>query len=68
MNTIIPAQRAVQLQVEFVKLYTRDLPYLPMFYSPEILAIKKGINGITPRIESGGNNMNTWNMHTWDKA
>jgi peptide/nickel transport system substrate-binding protein len=68
LNTIIPAQRAVQLQVEFVKLYTRDLPYLPMFYSPEILAIKKGINGITPRIESGGNNMNTWNMHTWDKA
>ncbi|MBI2989391.1 MAG: peptide ABC transporter substrate-binding protein [Deltaproteobacteria bacterium] len=68
LNTIMPEQRAIQLQVEFAKLYTRDLPHLPMYYSPEILAIKKGLRGVTPRIESGGNNMNTWNMHAWDKT
>ena len=34
----------------------------------EWLAVKKGVTGITPRIESGGQNMNTWNMHLWDKA
>jgi peptide/nickel transport system substrate-binding protein len=68
LNTIIPESRAIQLQAEFVKLYTRDLPHLPMYYSPEVLAIKKGLRGVTPRIESGGNNMNTWNMHLWDKS
>ena len=68
LNTIVPEPRAIQLQVDFVKLYTRDLPHLPMYYAPEILAIKKGLKGITPRIESGGNNMNTWNMHVWEKA
>ncbi|HWP56634.1 MAG TPA: peptide ABC transporter substrate-binding protein [Candidatus Acidoferrales bacterium] len=68
LNTIISEQRSIQLQVEFVKLYTRDLPHLPMYYSPEILAIKKGLKGITPRIESGGNNMNNWNMHVWEKV
>jgi ABC-type transport system substrate-binding protein len=68
LNTIISEQRAIELQVQFVKLYTRDLPHLPMYYSPEILAIKQGLKGITPRIESGGNNMNTWNMQVWEKA
>ena len=67
LNTIIPEARATDLQVEFVKLFTRDLPYLPLYYRLEWLAIRKGVTGITPRIESGGQNMNTWNMHLWDK-
>jgi hypothetical protein len=54
--------------VEFVKLFTRDLPYLPLYYRLEWLAIRKGLTGVTPRIESGGQNMNTWNMHRWDKV
>lgn len=68
LNTIIPEARATDLQVEFVKLFTRDLPYLPLYYRLEWLAIRKGVAGFTPRIESGGQNMNTWNMHLWDKA
>ncbi len=67
LNTIISEKRAIELQADFVKLYTRDLPHLPLYYTPEIIVIKKGLTGVTPRIESGGNNMNTWNMHVWDK-
>jgi peptide/nickel transport system substrate-binding protein len=67
LNTIIPEKRSIELQAEFVKLYTRDLPHLPLYYTPEIIVTKKGLTGVTPRIESGGNNMNTWNMHVWDK-
>ena len=67
LNTILPEKRSIELQAEFVKLYTRDLPHLPLYYTPEIIVIKKGLTGVTPRIESGGNNMNTWNMHVWDK-
>ncbi len=68
LNTIIAAERAIDLQVEFVKLFTRDLPFLPLYYRLEWLAIKKGLTGLTPRIESGGQNMNTWNMQAWDKT
>jgi len=68
LNSIIPEERAVDLQVEFVKLYTRDLPYLPLYYRLEWLAIRKGLTGVTPRAETGGQNMNTWNMHAWDKT
>ena len=67
LHTIIPEARAIDLQVEFVKLFTRDLPYLPLYYRLEWLAIRNGVTGVTPRIESGGQNMNTWNMHLWEK-
>jgi peptide/nickel transport system substrate-binding protein len=68
LNTIISEDRAIELQVEFAKLYSRDLPYLPLHYTAEILAIKKGLSGIIPRIETGGANANTWNIHLWDKT
>ncbi|MGH7774547.1 MAG: peptide ABC transporter substrate-binding protein [Candidatus Binatia bacterium] len=68
LNSVIPEERAIELQVEFVKLYTRDLPHLPLYYAPEIIVIKKGLSGITPRIEGGGQNMNTWNVHQWEKV
>jgi peptide/nickel transport system substrate-binding protein len=68
LNSVIPEERAIDLQVEFVKLYTRDLPYLPLYYRLEWLAIKKGLTGVTPRTETGGQNMNTWNMHRWEKV
>jgi peptide/nickel transport system substrate-binding protein len=68
LNTIIPESRAIDLQVEFIKLFTRDLPYLPLYYRLEWLAIRNGVTGITPRIESGGQNMNTWNMQLWEKV
>jgi peptide/nickel transport system substrate-binding protein len=68
LNSVIPEERAIDLQVEFVKLYTRDLPYLPLYYRLEWLAIRKGLTGVTPRAETGGQNMNTWNMHRWEKV
>ena len=43
------------------------LPHLPLNYSPEVLVVKKGLTGITPRQESGGQNSSSWNMHQWDK-
>jgi peptide/nickel transport system substrate-binding protein len=66
LNSIISEERAIEPQVEFVKLFTRDLPFLPLYYRLEWLAVRKGLAGITPRTESGGQNMNTWNMQVWD--
>lgn len=68
LNSIITPQRSEQLQLEFVKLFTDSLPHLPLFYTPEINVAKKGLTGVTPRQESGGQNTTTWNVYRWDKA
>ncbi len=68
LNSIITAQRSEQLQLEFVKLFTDSLPHLPLFYTPEIVVAKKGLTGVTPRQESGGQNASTWNVYRWDKV
>jgi peptide/nickel transport system substrate-binding protein len=68
LNTIITPARSEQLQLEFCKMFSAALPHLPLFYSPEILVVKKGLTGITPRQESGGQNSSSWNTHTWNKT
>ena len=68
LNEIISPERSEKLQLEFVKLFTEYLPVHPLYYGPEILVAKKGLTGITPRQETGGQNSSTWNMHKWDKV
>jgi len=68
INSIIAPARSEQLQIEFCKMFSEALPHLPLFYSPEVLVVKKGLTGITPRQESGGQNSSSWNTHTWDKV
>ena len=68
LNSIITPARSEQLQIEFLKMFSDALPHLPLYYSPEVLVAKKGLTGITPRQESGGQNSSSWNMHQWDKA
>ena len=60
--------RSEQLQLEFLKMFSDALPHLPLYYSPEVLVVKKGLTGITPRQESGGQNSSSWNMQQWDKS
>jgi peptide/nickel transport system substrate-binding protein len=68
LNSIISPARSEQLQLEFLKMFTDVLPHLPLYYSPEVLVAKKGLTGITPRQESGGQNSSSWNMYQWDKV
>ena len=68
LNSIITPARSEQLQLEFLKMFSDALPHLPLYYSPEVLVAKKGLTGITPRQESGGQNSSSWNMYQWDKA
>ena len=67
INSIITPARSEQLQLEFIKMFTAALPLFPLYYSPEILVARKGLTGITPRQESGGQNSSTWNTYKWDK-
>jgi peptide/nickel transport system substrate-binding protein len=68
LNSIVTPARSEQLQLEFVKMFGEALPHLPLYYSPEILVAKKGLTGITPRQESGGQNSSSWNTYQWDKV
>ena len=68
LSSIITPARSEQLQLEFVKMFTEALPHLPLYYSPEVLVVKKGLTGITPRQESGGQNSSSWNMYQWNKV
>jgi peptide/nickel transport system substrate-binding protein len=68
LSSIVAPARSEQLQIEFCKMFSAALPHLPLNYSPEVLVVKKGLTGITPRQESGGQNSSSWNTHKWDKA
>jgi peptide/nickel transport system substrate-binding protein len=68
LNSIVTPARSEQLQLEFVKMFSEALPHLPLYYSPEVLVSKKGLSGITPRQESGGQNSSSWNTYAWDKS
>ena len=68
LNSIVTPTRSEQLQLEFLKMFSDALPHLPLYYSPEVLVAKKGLTGITPRQESGGQNSSSWNMYQWDKV
>jgi peptide/nickel transport system substrate-binding protein len=68
LNSIITPARSEQLQIEFCKMFSAALPHLPLNYSPEVLVVKKGLTGITPRQESGGQNSSSWNTYQWDKV
>jgi len=68
LNSIVTPARSEQLQLEFVKMFSDALPHLPLYYSPEVLVAKKGLTGMTPRQESGGQNSSSWNMYQWDKT
>jgi hypothetical protein len=49
-------------------MFSAALPHLPLFFTPEVLVVKRGLTGITPRQESGGQNSSSWNTQAWDKA
>jgi peptide/nickel transport system substrate-binding protein len=68
LGSIITPERSAELQIEFCKMFTAALPHLPLYYSPEVLVVRRGLTGITPRQESGGQNSSSWNTHTWDKT
>lgn len=68
INSIITPEQSEKLQIEFCKMFSAALPHLPLFFTPEVLVVKKGLTGITPRQESGGQNSSSWNTHTWNKV
>ena len=56
------------LIVEWLALFGQELPLLPIKYNSEATSYRSTIKNVPVRVETGGDNYRTWNVHLWEKA
>lgn len=54
--------------IDLARLWTAELPHLPLYYINEVITYARGITGISPRSETGSDNTVTWNVHEWQRG
>ena len=57
----VDADRRMQLLRESARIFARDLPALPLYYTLTTVAAKVGLENFGPRVPTSA----TWNAHTW---
>jgi len=57
-----------QLLAQLAKLFTDELPCLPLYYQAEPVAVHKSLLNARPRPNSSGQNNTTWDCYQWDLA
>jgi hypothetical protein len=60
--------KQVEIERELGRVFTADLPLLPLMYEPEIIVKGGGLTGVSAITGTSHNGqiMHTWNMHEWD--
>ena len=61
--TLDPLQRH-EVRLQQVQLLVQEMPVIPMYYNPNAVVIKKGVEG--PGDAAALAAAITWNIHTWD--
>lgn len=56
------------LKAELMRLFTQDLPWLPLYYLTEHVTVRSNVKGVEPRQAAGVRNATVWNIHTWEKG
>lgn len=56
------------LKAELMRLFTQDLPWLPLYYFSEHVTVRSNVKGVEPRQAAGVRNATVWNIHTWEKG
>lgn len=58
----------VEVEREALRLYTVELPLLPLLFSPDLIPVGGGLTGIVASTGTAhrGFIMHTWNVHEWD--
>jgi peptide/nickel transport system substrate-binding protein len=64
-NTFRP-QDMEPLLVEFAKVYSEEMPALTLFYTPEVTASHKDLQGARPRPAGSGQNTWNWSAYMWE--
>lgn len=52
------------IRVQMIKLLTDEMPLIPMYYNPNAVVLRKGVEG--PGDAAALAAAITWNIHTWD--
>jgi peptide/nickel transport system substrate-binding protein len=68
INDELRATERSALIVDFLRLFSEDLPQLPIKYNVETLSYRTTVKNVPIRQESGGENYRTWNVHLWEKT
>jgi peptide/nickel transport system substrate-binding protein len=55
-----------QILAQLAKVYTDDMPALPLYYQPEPVAVAKNLKGARPRPNSSGQHATTWDVYEWE--
>jgi peptide/nickel transport system substrate-binding protein len=60
--------RRLEMERQMVRIFTTDLPALPIYFGLELVPVGGGLSGVqpirgTPHI---GTILHTWNVHEWD--
>ena len=60
--------KRVELERELVRIFSSDLPSMPIYYEIQTVPMGGGLVGIQPirGIAHTGHVMHTWNVHEWD--
>ncbi len=66
-RTFDPAE-AERVVVKLAQLFAEELPALPMYYRPEIVAIHKNLLNARPRPNSSGKHSSNWDLDQWEWA
>src|SRR5207249_5503713 len=64
-NTFRP-QEMERLLADFAKVYSDDLPALPLYYTPEVTASHRYLQGARPRPAGSGQNTWNWSCYQWE--
>jgi hypothetical protein len=55
-----------QAIIDFARVFSEQLPLLPLKLQAEVMSVRKGVQNVFPRTELGGENTRTWNAEQWD--
>jgi ABC-type transport system substrate-binding protein len=60
--------KRVEQERELVRIFSADLPVLPLYYEIQMVPVAQGLTGVQPirGIAHTGHVMHTWNVHEWD--
>jgi peptide/nickel transport system substrate-binding protein len=68
LEEILLQSGANLLKAELMRLFTQDLPWLPLYYLSEHVTVRAHVKGVEPRQAAGVRNATVWNIHTWEKG
>jgi peptide/nickel transport system substrate-binding protein len=68
MRISLDESQRVALERDLVRIYTNELPSLPIYFEVQVVPVGGGLTGIQAikGIAHTGHVMHTWNVHEWD--